>query len=797
MTIVLASSFIPYQTKEEYKPMPLIADNGFVERLKKVWKDNIHFLIFASNPAQTDEERDYVMMEMQNAFELSGLPIREMKVFDYKSQETLKDLVTWADIIYLAGGHAPTENKFMKECHLKDALEGFEGVLMGLSAGAANCAEDVYVFPELEHEMKDKIFVKTSEGLGFTKMQIMPHGQYYENLELYGINIMEDIILPDSYGRKIYFIPDGSYFWIEDRITEFFGEGYVIENGEKRELRSGAIMQEAPLESVAVLETIVSENFELVFAINKENGRVYYLRTGETFDQYGINIGELHSHELLTKKISEKLVVLEEKEAFLDQIRLSYVIDEIETKKEYVRTVHFITNEKKLSKAEGIRIKPLGLDSDYLLATMQDIEAIIDHDWMTDELARNGFLRDASEYLEDKDLSEGYCLVYSNIKGFKAVNDLFGQESGDMVIFEERDTIKKLFNPLVLGRLESEHFVFVCKEEVLTYDNFARLMQRKYAKDYKQYRYDIRLGIFRINDLRLSIDEMIDRAKLAEKSLSENAQVNFNYHSEKMHRDYVNENILLSDMKEAIKKHQFEVYYQPVVDAQTGKICSAEALVRWNHPQRGLLTPGHFVQIFEKEGVISRLDKFIFNEVYRFSNDCLKRIDRVVPVAINLSRVDFFDPNLVTMMIDTIKEKNTGKSPINVEVTESAYAILEQNALEALYSMKDCGMKILLDDYGSGMSSLSTLESFGFDIVKLDMGFIRKIGKSRTAEAIIESTVQLAHAIGSKVTAEGVETQEQLDFLKNIGCDMIQGYYYYKPMREEEFLEILKLESGT
>ena len=164
---------------------------------------------------------------------------------------------------------------------------------------------------------------------------------------------------------------------------------------------------------------------------------------------------------------------------------------------------------------------------------------------------------------------------------------------------------------------------------------------------------------------------------------------------------------------------------------------------------------------------------------------------RIVPCAINLSRVDFYDSQFIESIFERLKEKKIDPSMLRIEVTESAYADLETKSMDYLKKMKSVGIKILLDDFGSGMSSLSMLETFDFDVIKLDIGFIRKIGINDKAEAIIVSTINLAHSIGTTVTAEGVETQKQYEFLRNADCDYIQGYYFFKPLPESGFADVL------
>ena len=261
--------------------------------------------------------------------------------------------------------------------------------------------------------------------------------------------------------------------------------------------------------------------------------------------------------------------------------------------------------------------------------------------------------------------------------------------------------------------------------------------------------------------------------------------------NERMSQDYVNQRVYVSELDSALEKGEFIPYYQPIVDAKTGEIVSAEALIRWNHSEKGMIPPGMFIPVFEKEGLTTKLDSFMVNSVLNFNIERTKNNKKVVPCAVNLSRVDFYDTKLLAMLQKKLQSHQNIHDMLKLEITESSCAVLESDAMFFLEEMKKLKLSFLLDDFGSGMSSLSTLELYDFDTIKLDMGFIRKIGKSPKAEAIIRNTIGLAHDMGAKVVAEGVEDKEQLEFLRSVDCDMIQGYYFYKPMPEKEFAALL------
>ncbi len=490
------------------------------------------------------------------------------------------------------------------------------------------------------------------------------------------------------------------------------------------------------------------------------------------------------------KELLYDFVVSEEQESYDEQLRLDAISAEVKERGSFVRTVHMTFDGERKSKCFKLYEHPD--KENVLLGFVYDISFAIDHDWMTDEYARLGFIENAEKILTELPIDkERYSLVYTNIKGFKAINDLFGEQSGDMVIFQTRDMLRTLLKPVIMGRLENDHFVLITRDEFLSEQVLLSLTNQTYNEGFKQYDFTIRCGIYRITGRDVSVSKMVDRAKLAEKSGLDNEGHSHVVYNDDVRVKYVKQRVLISDMNKAMELGEFKAYYQGIVDAKTGQIASAEALVRWQHGKLGMISPGEFIPAFESGGQISALDRFMIEQILKFNMDRAKQCRLIVPCAVNLSRIDFYNTSLMDYLVDIYSNNAFATDYVRIEVTESAYADLEKNASDYLNRFKALGVKILLDDYGSGMSSLSTLENFSFDIVKLDMGFIRKIGIQNNAEIIIRSTIELSHALGATVTAEGVETKEQLDFLRNCGCDYIQGYYFYKPLPEEEFAQLM------
>lgn len=821
MVTFLTSSFVEYQPKK-YVPKPLDPSNGFADNLKRYWSDHAHFLVFACDPSDA-KTADHVTEEMHDAFSLAGFSIEEIRCFDDRAievyretsgcpagdaaREALKSALQWADVFYLSGGHGPTENAFMKHCGLKDLLrdqEIFDGIFIGLSAGAVNAAEEVYLPPELPGEAADPNFVKFTDGLGLTGINIMPHSSYEKTVTLDGRKMVDEIIAGDSHGREIYLIPDGAYFIIRNGITEFFGEGEIMENGETRPLHAGIIHSDNerirracsnPInESVRIFHTVVSDRYDCIMEVDSESGRVTFLHISDFWLGKGIIPVHIDTMEELNQLLAERLVVQDEREPFLEQSTAEVILDEIAHKGGYVRTVHLDAGDE--IKADNLRVSMIAGDKRRLLVSYTDISMILDHDWMTDEYSRSGFIARAEKLLKEPEYQKGYSVVYANVQGFKAVNDLLGLHSGDMVIFMTRDVLVKSLHPVLTARLESDHFALITKTENLTEETLEEMCHQCYVEESKRLPILIRCGVCHIDseeggDGEAKIQHMLDRAKLAENSLDPSHGNCYAVCDKKMSNDYVDQRRLISEIDNAFAKGEFRTYYQPVVDAMTGEITSAEALIRWRHSERGMISPGQFVPVFEKEGYITRIDSFMVNSVLTFNHERMQRNQKVVPCAVNLSRVDFYDIKLLEMLKTKLGNLENVRDMLKLEVTESAYAELESDAISFLDEMKKLGLALMLDDFGSGMSSFSTLESFEFDIIKLDMGFISQIGKGRKVEAIIKHIIGLSHDVGAKVVAEGVETKEQLAFLQSVGCDMIQGYYFYKPMPEEEFAELL------
>ena len=785
MVLYLTGSFIPYQDVHNYVKKDPGECYGFFEDLRKEWPDSARILYVPCDPSD-DESINHQKRCLLDALEMKDLKVSEVRVLTDEDKDTLPELISWANVIYLSGGHTPDQLSFMKRIGLKEALLPYDGIVIGLSAGSMNAAYNVYLVPELPGEALDPDYVRFSDGLDLTNIEIIPHAQSVKDHQIDGKDFIKDIVLPDSYGSRFYMITDGSYFKVKNGKTIFKGVGDLIEDGKITPIKPGIVIPLMGVYEQPVIKTILEDGYDLVVSVNINTKvcEVYHLSDEftEVFESSRLKYNDV------SFKLSQMLWE-EERAYFLSNVELGNVIAEMNEKGNFVRTVHIDTPSGR--RAKILRVRKVPGYPDWLLFLYFDITTALDHDWLTDEYARTGFVERTRLFLKERPKDSHYSLVYTNVKGFKVVNELFGDKNGDLMIFQTRDVLRKYLKPLILGRLESDHFVLITQDENLTEENLRAMSRQPFKTESKEFNYEISCGIYSIKNRKVEVTQLIDGAKLAEKTIQTGKVDLFAYYDDAIKKNYLRQRTLLADFERGIESKEFEPYYQPVVDAKTGRVVSAEVLVRWPHKDFGMVPPGDYIPALETEGKISILDSYILDRAIKLVERRTKEGKRMVPCAINLSRIDFYDAGFLKSINDRLRSLKQNTQMIRFEVTESAYADLEAKAIDYLNDIKVKGIKILLDDFGSGMSSLAMLEDFSFDIIKLDMGFVRKIGKNDKVESIIITTIGLAHMLGAKVTAEGVETKEQYEFLRSYDCDFIQGFYFFKPIPEAEFEKLL------
>lgn len=420
-----------------------------------------------------------------------------------------------------------------------------------------------------------------------------------------------------------------------------------------------------------------------------------------------------------------------------------------------------------------------------------DIE---EKDFLTGGLSRKGFLRQVRLFLNASGSEKHYAIVLFNIKGFKGINEFFGTEGGDEFLRTiYRHFMASALEPIMIARMNGDRFACLVDQEKLDYDVVSDLCKTYFTRAQKTIRIYINCGIYRIDDPVIPVSTMCDYAQLAIQHIVDEYICSYAVFDEDMRRKYIIHLEIQGRVQQALDNGEFEVYYQPIYDAHTRELASAEALVRWNYPGYGILSPGIFIPSLEENGQISRLDRFILEEVRRFIRERKESGKRTVPVSINLSRMDFFDSHIMEEIFRYLHEEKDNIR-IRFEVTETACSMMPSSTINTLAALRKAGAEILLDDFGSGYSSFSTFSDYDFDIIKLDMGFVQKIGVVPKIKSIIHSIIDMSHHMNAKVVAEGVETEDQLDFLNRHDCDFVQGYFFSKPLPRQDFEDLLDRE---
>lgn len=426
-------------------------------------------------------------------------------------------------------------------------------------------------------------------------------------------------------------------------------------------------------------------------------------------------------------------------------------------------------------------------DVDHEVAANQRLSRLVKCDELTGLLNRKTFAKEVEKAKGSK-----CALVYFDVIRFKAINDIFGMAEGDRLLRYIADTIR-LFTKEndVLCRLGSDRFAFFTDVTGKELEDMIENMLNRIADFDLPIGITCNVGIYLTNEENLTTEAMIDRAVLAQSVVKGSYTIKCNYYTEALRKDMLGEQEIVGMMATALVGRHFVVYYQPQYDHSTGMLVGAEALVRWNHPERGLISPGIFIPIFEKNGFITKLDYYVFEQVCYFIRSCMDKGLPIVPVSSNFSRHDIFQQDFVEQLEAIRVKYDVPAKFLRVEITESCVVGNSAMANEVVNKLHKYGYIVEMDDFGSGYSSLNVLKDIELDVIKLDMLFLSQETNSKRGGTILSSIVRMAKWLGMPVIAEGVETAEQADFLRSIGCNYIQGYLYSRPLPENQYEDLI------
>lgn len=435
----------------------------------------------------------------------------------------------------------------------------------------------------------------------------------------------------------------------------------------------------------------------------------------------------------------------------------------------------------------------------------KQIKEIISFDPLTGLYTAKKFKEEVSKILKSRqNQNEEYSILVLDINSFRYITESFGKQKAESVLIALAAHFKKVMpKECVMCRNYTNNFCFFVKTAFMPTleDIFCELTSVKSElKDLlpDHYNLEFSAGVFQIKNTNLSVDFMIEKANAARVSGKKSINPHrLAFYTEKLQIEDENEKSIIFDMNRAFSEHEFEVYYQPKFLFSDGKIIGAEALIRWNHKTRGFLSPGIFVPLFEKNGFIQKIDNFVFEDVCKFLKNWNKsgkngNCPHPIIISCNISRVQLYNPNLSEQFTAIASKYDISPQSIEIELTESLMMDNKKRLLRAMNEIKKAGFSISIDDFGSGFSSLSLLKDIPANVIKLDKEFLNTDIENKKEHIIINSVINMAKELNLTTVAEGVEDEAQSSLLKNMGCDIVQGYYYAKPMPAPKFYTMLQ-----
>ncbi|MGM9971802.1 MAG: EAL domain-containing protein [Anaeroplasmataceae bacterium] len=413
-------------------------------------------------------------------------------------------------------------------------------------------------------------------------------------------------------------------------------------------------------------------------------------------------------------------------------------------------------------------------------------------DYLTKIYNRSYYYKQCKRFLENT--NSMYAMIAFDINKFKLVNEYYGTDAADTILIQIADKLLDFYKEgriKIFGRIESDKFSWIMpasKDKIK--DLFEDLDQIRINS---KYSIAFSIGVYFIEYNKMDVEQAYSRANIAVKTIKNNFDSSIAYFDKEMIAKLEKEQFYVNSLDEAILNEEILVYFQPKYDLQQDMVGGAEALVRWNHPKLGMIPPSEFVPALENNGLITKIDKFIWERTAKYLSEWRSKGLTPPPVSVNISKMDLLEKGLPDYIENLVRKYSIPHNLLELEITESAYVDGTVDVVSIIKEFKSKGFTILMDDFGSGYSSLNTLRQFEVDVLKIDLKFLSGFDNSNETvkgKTIIESIVTMAHQLGLKIVVEGTETIEQVEYIKSIGCEMAQGYYFSKPIKALEYVNM-------
>ena len=413
---------------------------------------------------------------------------------------------------------------------------------------------------------------------------------------------------------------------------------------------------------------------------------------------------------------------------------------------------------------------------------------ILKRDPVTNLLTEKIFYERAQVMLEENP-GQAFDIIAVDIERFKIINDAFGTAAGNQLLsdlsvclLDIRVDEKSLF-----ARIRADLFAVLVPREEGVYGRLEHSLNC-FLKNYPlPMRLTVKIGVYQIEERDIPVERMCDRAFIAAGSIKGMYAEKIVFYNNAMREKMLFEQKILDTMVEALEQGQFQIHLQPKVRVNTEEVVGAEALVRWEHPEQGLLSPADFLPVFERNGFIYSLDLYVWHKVCSAMQRWRQMGGADIPVAVNVSRMDIYHGDLPSLFTELVKDYGLEPKNLHLEITESAYISDSRQLLLVVEQLRKTGFVVEMDDFGSGYSSLNMLSELPVDVLKLDLKFLRTGTDAGRRHRIMQAVIDLAHTLHLLVIAEGVETKEESLLLEEMGCQYAQGYYYGRPVPENEF----------
>lgn len=594
---------------------------------------------------------------------------------------------------------------------------------------------------------------------------------------------------------------DGSYYWVDTTIVPFKDQaGEIYQYLSIRSDITARKQMEDELKRSEEKYRIIAENTSDIISIINLDGEFLYLSPSHK---------RVWEHTVPDEEIQNlfEWIVEDDRDIFAYAIQHAF-----STRKEYMVECRINTQRNDVIWTES-KINPImdeeGNVTKLLLVTRdvtdrkqseETIHHLAYHDALTDLPNRRMYVQQLSkEMMQAKRFQSNLAVLFLDLDRFKDVNDSFGHDVGDMLLIEASKRLQACLKPGdVVARLGGDEFTIMQNqlqdrnEATALAEQIMNQLQRPFELDGHVFNVSCSIGIALYPQDGDNPEDLLKRADTALYTVKSRGKNGYDFFDPTMEAKSLERILMENEMRKAIEQEQFQIYYQPKIDIATSAMTGMEALVRWVHPELGIIPPNRFIPIAEETGMILALGEWILKQACK-QNKIWHDQGYTLKVSVNLSARQIYQKDLVEMIKDILRETNLSPDWLELEITESIFVKMEE-ATAVLQQIRDIGIQISIDDFGTGYSSFSYIKSLPVDTIKIDASFIRDIHHNQESQAIVKAIVTIAQSLNMNVIAEGIELYDQVAALKENGCDHGQGYLFSKPLPTDDFDQFLRQE---